>query len=81
MARQLFHAPIRAAEGVRAPTLFIDAEFEEYAPPETHGYIAEVVKKHAVCERVTFPCTHYKIYDEYHEPALKLALDWFDKHL
>ena len=81
IARQLFHAPIKAAEGVRAPTLFIDAEFEEYAEPATHGHIAGVVAKHAVSERVTFPCSHYKVYDEYYEPALKLALDWFDKHL
>lgn len=81
IARQLFHSPIQAAEGVRAPTLFIDAEFEEYAEPATHGYIAEVVARHAVTERVTFPCKHYAIYDAFHAPALKLAVDWFDKHL
>ncbi|MGH6957838.1 MAG: alpha/beta hydrolase [Caulobacteraceae bacterium] len=81
VARQLFHEPIKAAEAIRAPTLFIDAEFEEYADPATHGYVAEVVKRHAPSERVTFPCKHYKVYDEYYEPALKLALDWFGKHL
>lgn len=81
VARQLFHAPFQAAERVRAPTLFIDAEFEEYADPATHGQIAEVVERHAVCERVTFPCTHYQVYDQFYAPALKLALDWFDTHL
>jgi dienelactone hydrolase len=81
VARQLFHDPIRAAETIGAPTLFIDAEFEEYAQPETHGYVATVVAQHAVSERVTFPCSHYKVYDDYYGPALKLALDWFDKHL
>lgn len=81
VARQLLHEPIKAAEGIRVPTLFIDAEFEEYAPPESHGYIAGVVARNAVSERVTFPCSHYKVYDEYYEPALKLAQDWFDKHL
>jgi len=81
VARQLFHEPFKAAQSVRAPTLFIDAEFEEYADPETHGKIADVVRRHAICERVTFPCTHYKVYDEYYEPALKLALEWFNRHL
>ena len=81
VARQLFHKPIEAAESVRVPTLFIDAELEEYAEPETHGYIAQVVARHAVSKRVTFPCSHYKVYDDYYEPALKLAIDWFDTHL
>jgi dienelactone hydrolase len=81
VARQLFHQPIKAAEGIRVPTLLIDAEFEEYAEPATHGYVAGVVAKHAVSERVTFPCSHYKVYDEYYAPALKLALDWFDRYL
>ena len=81
IARQLFHTPIKAAEDVRVPTLFLDAEFEEYAAPETHGYIARVVSRHAVSERVTFPCSHYKVYDDYYDEALRLALDWFAKHL
>lgn len=81
VARQLFHDPVKAAENVRAPTLFIDAEFEEYADPATHGHIHEVVKRNAVSERVTYPCSHYKVYDEYYEPALKLALDWFKTYL
>jgi dienelactone hydrolase len=81
VARQLFHQPISAAEGVQAPTLIIDADFEEYADPKTHGYIFEVLKKSGRSKRVTFPCTHYKVYDDYYEPALKLARDWFDEHL
>jgi hypothetical protein len=30
LARQLTHRPLELARGVRVPTLFIDAEFEEY---------------------------------------------------
>lgn len=81
IARQLFHDPVKAAEGIRVPTLFLDAEFEEYADPATHGHIHEVVKRYAVSERVTYPCSHYKVYDEYHAPALAAALAWFDRHL
>jgi uncharacterized protein len=82
VARQLFHAPIEAAPKVRAPTLFLDAEFEEYAEPATHGHIFKVMRQAGVtAERVTYPCTHYKVYDEYYEPALQAAKAWFDRHL
>ena len=82
MARQFGHAPLRAAEGVRAPTLFIDAENEEYGDPSTQGGAAyEIVRRHAVAERKTFPCTHYEVYDRFYDPYLKLAMDWFAEHL
>ncbi|HUZ51336.1 MAG TPA: alpha/beta fold hydrolase [Streptosporangiaceae bacterium] len=84
LARQLTHSPLELARGVRVPTLFIDAEFEEYntEDPQLQGGGAfEVVRQNAVSERHTFPCTHYRVYDEYLEPARKLALDWFEKYL
>ncbi len=84
LARQLTHSPLELARGVRVPTLFIDAEFEEYntSDPQLQGAGAyEVVRQNAVSERHTFPCTHYRVYDDYLEPARKLALDWFAKYL
>jgi len=82
VARQLYHAPIEAASKVRAPTLFLDAELEEYAEPATHGHIFEVMKTAGVTtERVTYPCTHYQVYDQYHEPALEAARAWFARYL
>ena len=84
LARQLTHAPLELARGVRVPTLFIDAEFEEYNTSDPHlqgGGAYEVVRQNAVSQRHTFPCTHYRVYDEYLEPARKLALDWFGKYL
>jgi hypothetical protein len=84
LARQLTHAPLELARGVRVPTLFIDAEFEEYNTGDPHlqgGGAYEVVRQHAVAQRHTFPCTHYRVYDEYLEPARQLALDWFGAHL
>jgi len=82
VARQLFHSPIDAAPRVRAPTLFLDAEFEEYAEPAIHGHIYGVMKAAGVTtERVTYPCTHYKVYDEYYEPALEAARAWFARYL
>ena len=84
LARQLTHAPLELARGVRVPTLFIDAEFEEYNTSDPHlqgGGAYEVVRQNAVAQRHTFPCTHYRVYDEYLEPARQLALDWFGKYL
>lgn len=82
IARQFGHAPVQAAHGIRVPTLFLDAEFEEYNTPDLQGgAVYDIVKQKAITERHTFPCTHYKLYDEFYEPSLKLALDWFGKHL
>jgi len=30
---------------------------------------------------VTYPCTHYQVYDQYHEPALEAARAWFARYL
>jgi dienelactone hydrolase len=82
IARQWGFSPLKAAEGIHVPTLFIDAEFEEYNEPALQGGAAfEIVRKNAVAERVTYPCTHYKVYDEHLGPARQLAMEWFDKYL
>lgn len=82
VARQFGHSPIKAAETITAPTLFLDAEFEEYNTPDLQGgAVYDIVRSNTVAERHTFPCSHYKVYDEYLEPARKLALEWFDRHL
>jgi dienelactone hydrolase len=84
LARQLTHAPLELARGVRVPTLFIDAEFEEYNTSDPHlqgGGAYEVVRQNAVAQRHTFPGTHYRVYDEYLEAARQLALDWFGRYL
>ena len=82
VARMLFNRPVDAAARIRVATLFIDAENEEYGAPEVQGGAAfEIVRRNAVAERHTFPCTHYEVYDRFYEPSLKLALDWFKKHL
>ena len=82
VARQFGHAPLEAAARIRVPTLFIDAENEEYGEPALQGGAAyEIVRRSAVAERRTFPCTHYEVYDRFYDPSVKLALDWFAEHL
>lgn len=82
VARALGHAPLELARSIRVPTLFVDAENEEYNEPALQGSVAfEVVRARATAERHTFPCTHYEVYDSYLEPARQLALEWLDRHL
>ena len=82
IARQWGFSPLKAAEDIGVPSLFIDAEFEEYNEPALQGGAAyDIVRQNAVAERVTFLCTHYKVYDEHLAPARQCALEWFDKHL
>ncbi len=83
-ARLLLHASVEMARFVRVPTLFIDADDEEYNRdyPQFQGAgVFEIVRHNGVSERRTFPCSHYRLYDEYLEPARRLALDWFETHL
>jgi len=82
IARQWGFSPLEAARAIRVPCLFIDAEFEEYNEPALQGGATyDIVRRNAVAERVTFPCTHYKLYDEHLAPARQLALEWFEKFL
>lgn len=83
VARQYGHAPLDHARRVTAPTLFIDAEFEEYNDPSLQGGAAyDILRANGVtCERATFPCTHYRVYDDHLIEARAMALDWFNRHL
>lgn len=82
IARQFGHSPFAYAERITVPSLFLDAEFEEYGSADSQGGAAyEIVKKNATAERHTFPCTHYQVYNEYREPARELAIAWFQKYL
>jgi dienelactone hydrolase len=82
IARMVEHFPLRAAEQVRAPTLIIDAEFEELNDRHHHGEEAyKIIQRHAPSAYRTFPGKHYDVYDEFFQPSVHLALDWFDKYL
>lgn len=82
VARQFGYSPIEVVDRIKVPTLFIDAENEEYGEPALQGGAAyAIVSRHAKAARHAFPCTHYEIYDKFYDPSLKLAMDWFAKNL
>lgn len=76
------YAPRVAARNVRAPTLLIDQEHEEYGGRENSGLAA----RHAIptgteVEYVVLPGTHYDVYDKNYAESARLARDWFVRHL
>ena len=82
IARMVDHSPRLAATRVRVPTLIIDAEQEELMNRLENGFTVHmIIRENAPSEYVTFPCTHYKVYDQYFTESTKLALDWFKRHL
>jgi dienelactone hydrolase len=82
IARMAVHSQLGGAAKVRVPTLIIDAEFEELNNRFEHGWAAYMmIRQNAPADYQTFPCKHYAVYDEYAEPAIALALDWYRKYL
>jgi len=76
------YRPIDTADKIRAPTLVIDAEQEELFDRMQNGHLlSEIVSKNAPTRYITFPCTHYEIYDRYYRDASNLARDWFITYL
>ena len=46
------------------------------------GRSLEILRANGVAtERATFPCTHYRVYDDHLVEARAMALDWFQRHL
>jgi dienelactone hydrolase len=73
---------VEDAAKVHCPTLIIDAEKEELFDFKDHGKLAYdripgMDKKHVVIPKIT----HYGIYREAYNEAIKLAVEWFDKYL
>ncbi len=73
---------VEDAAKVRAATLIIDAEKEELFDFKDHGKLAYdripgKDKKHVVIPKIT----HYGIYREAYNEAIKLAVEWFDQYL
>ncbi len=81
IARMAEHFPLRAAQNVRVPVLFMDAEFEELMDRHQHGEAAyKIVRENAPSEYHTFPGKHYDVYDKFFQPSVDMALDWYAKH-
>lgn len=77
----LRYSPNDVADRVEAAALFIVAENEELFTNESQALIA-YARVAGPKEYVEIPdITHYGIYGEARERAVRLAADWFDRHL
>ncbi len=82
VAKMLRYQPRRAAATVRIPSLIIDAEFEELVDRTSHGQaVAEAISRNAPARYETLPGTHYQLYAEFAEQAIKMAVEWFRTYL
>jgi dipeptidyl aminopeptidase/acylaminoacyl peptidase len=84
-AKGIGYSPIEAAAKIKCPTLFIVAEKEELMSNETNGKAAFGLMQKAgtICEYHELPgIGHYGVYKgPGFDEAMRLAVDWFDKHL
>ena len=79
MARYL---PRVAARNIRAPTLILDQEDEEYGGRENSGLAAKAaIPATTTVAYHAFPGTHYDIYEANYRESARMARDWFVEHL
>lgn len=82
LARMLGYSPLDVAEKIRAPTLIIDAEFEELFDRLENGKaVYDRIAANAVAKYLTFPGKHYDVYNEYWQQAVDATCEWFNTHL
>jgi dipeptidyl aminopeptidase/acylaminoacyl peptidase len=84
MAKDVAYDPFQAAHNLRIPTLIIDAGNEELMDiKQNGGRVAEILKANGtpVVYHIIPGIGHYGVYGDKFDEALKMELDWFDKHL
>lgn len=82
LARMAEHSQLSGAARIKAPTLFLDAEFEELNNRLENGWAAYMmVRQNALAEYDTYPCKHYGVYDEFYQPSVDRAVAWYKKYL
>lgn len=82
LARMAEHSQLGGAALIKVPTLFMDAEFEELNNRWENGWFAHLlVRRNAPSEYHTFPGKHYDVYDEFFEPSVARAIEWFGRYL
>ena len=74
--------PIDLADRLEIPVLIIDAENEELMKTNEHGKALHTLLKNRVPVRYeVLPGTHFEIYTKSREPAMRMAIEWFDQYL
>jgi dipeptidyl aminopeptidase/acylaminoacyl peptidase len=83
-AKMLYYDARAVADRVNVPLLVIDAENEELMDRRENGLaVYEIVKARGVPSKyhVAMGITHFQIYREKFDEAVRVATEWFDEHL
>lgn len=84
MAKDIAYDAFAAAEHIKIPTLIIDAGNEELMDiKQNGGRVADILNARGtpMMYHVIPGIGHYGVYTNKFDEALKMELDWFDKHL
>ncbi len=76
------YLPRVAAANIKAPTLILDQEVEEYGGRENSGLAAkEAIPESTEVKYHVFPGSHYDIYDKNYREGAEMGRDWLVEHL
>jgi dienelactone hydrolase len=83
LARMVAHRPLDSAHKVRAATLIIDAENDQYFDSAANGRAVYdiMVGNGGTARYQLFPGDHYTASGPHRQEALKLTIAWFQAHL
>ena len=82
LSRIANYHPVEFADQLKIPILIIVAEKEELMNNKNHGEkVYNIVKDNVVAKYEIFPGKHFEIYGKGRMQSIKMAIEWFDKHL
>jgi hypothetical protein len=82
LSRIAKYHPVKFAGQLKIPTLIIVADQEELMDNKMHGErVYNLVKGNVPAKFEVFAGTHFEIYRKGRLPAIKMAIEWFDRHL
>jgi dienelactone hydrolase len=82
LSRIAKYHPVEFASHLNIPILIIVAEKEELMDNKLHGErVYNIVKGNVPAKYEVFSGTHFEIYGKGRQQAIKMAIEWFDKHL
>ena len=82
LSRIAKYHPVKFASQLKIPVLIIVAEKEELMDNTLHGErVYKLVKGNVPAKYEVFPGSHFEIYGKGRKQSIKMALEWFDKHL
>jgi len=82
LSRIAKYHPVEVADQFKTPILIIVADKEELMDNKLHGErVYNLVKGNVAAKYEVFSGTHFEIYGKGRLQSIKMAIEWFDKHL